>query len=205
MIRGLQIVGLLISLIIVITLLQPSREQDPKPWDIQLMPDGNSRVFNLHLDHSRLRDAQRQFNDLGEVAIFTEQGKQPVLESYFSSVNLAGLSAKVILTLDLSDTELTSMMSNSVKQSQQESGSIKYELIDKDENAVSSSLIKAIDYIPSVTVEKSTIEHRFGKAQEIQQLNESSSQVWLYPDINLKVFINEGNKTIFHYHSKQSS
>lgn len=200
------IFGLLVLLIATITLLQPSREHEPKPWDILIMPDGNSRVFNLHLGHSSLEDAQRQFNDHGEVAVFSKTGGQEAnIEAYFNSVNLAGLSAKVILTFNVPNEEITAILTRTINPSQQESGSIKYELLSSDLASMASKPIKAIDYIPSVTVDQATIEHRFGQAKQIKHTDKSNNQIWFYPDINLKVFFNEGNKTIFHYHIKDKS
>lgn len=202
MLRGMQIVGLLVCLIIIISVFQPSKQEEPKPWDITLMPDGNSRVFNLHLGHSRLVDAQHIFKDLAETAIFAEPDHLGTAEAFFSSVNLAGLSAKVILSLDVSADLLTTMKANSPKQSHQESGSIKYEIANQDAHVMTDSIIKTLEYIPAVTIDESAVEHRFGKPEEIKRLDDSGSQLWLYPSINFKVFITKGSKTIFHYHSR---
>lgn len=194
----------ILLLIAVITWLQPERSHEPKPWDIQLMTDGNSQVFNLHLGTSPLSEAQALFNDHGKVAIFSQVDKRPAVEVYFDSINLAGLSAKVILILDVSAAEVDAMLARSVKVTQQKSGSKKHQLAPSDSQLIVTKPIRSLSYIPSVTIDKTMAKSRFGRPQSIENLNGMGNETWHYPAINLKIFFNPDNKTILYFHHQQS-
>ena len=58
--------------------LNPSDEQESLtglPWQIDIMPDGSTQVFGLHIGTSRLLDAQRILGDDMEVAIIASSAK----------------------------------------------------------------------------------------------------------------------------------
>ena len=58
----------------------------------------------------------------------------------------------------------------------------------------------AITYLPSVRLDAQMIEHRFGHAEQIQQdPNNSNTEIWHYPALNLSIQINENEKTLILY------
>src|SRR5690554_4932225 len=94
--------NLLIGLILVVAglfvmLMLPSPQPPAsKPWEITSMPDGNIKVLGIHLGQTRYRDAQQQLGEFGKTALFTDPDGHVSLEAYFDSINLGGLSAKLV-------------------------------------------------------------------------------------------------------------
>ena len=75
------------------------------PWQIEQTADGSSRVFGLVLGQSNLHEAEKSLRDVAEVSLFaTEQESgdtQHIVEAYFDKVKLGGLSARVVLEMEI--------------------------------------------------------------------------------------------------------
>lgn len=198
------ILSLILLLIVTLTWFQPDNATDPKPWQIIIKEDGNSQVFNLHLGQSKLSEAQTVFRDLGKAAVFTEVNKTPVIEVFFDSVNLAGLSAKVIAIVDIPSKEIEPILSRAVTVTRQPSGAKKHELAENDSHLITNRPIRSLSYIPSVSIDKDTVKHRFGKPNSVQVLSTTDSEIWLYPAINMKVIFNPDSKTVLYFHTKEN-
>ena len=198
-------IGLLITVIGIASLmLLPSKQVPaPMPWEVTLMADGNSKVFDIHLGTTTYRQAQQQLRQYGKTAIFTQEGKAPSIEAFFDSINLGGLSAKLVLNLAIDESKISSMLSHALQARIQPSGARQYQLSNKDNAKLIDAPITAITYIPSVKLDEEMVRYRFGEADEIKQdPDNTNTAIWYYPLLGLAIRINKNEKTILEYRSK---
>ena len=178
----------------------PSKQPEaPAPWEINIMDDGNPEVFNIHIGSSNLADAQRAFNEEAEVAIFEDETNNKLsAEAYFESINLGGLSAKVVLNLAVSQSAMKIMIGRATEGRIQNSGSRKYQLNHIDAQALLAAPVYALTYIPSfVKLDESILTSRFGKPYKQESLN--SKSVWHYPTKGLTAQFSEDEKSLLQY------
>ena len=199
--RAISITLITAAVLTLIVLLIPAKKSPaPVPWQVEIMSDSFPRVLNLHLKNSSYRDAQTQFHDYGDIALFTDANKAPSLEVYFNSINIAGLSAKIILTLAVTEQEITFLLAHSQKSTLQASGARKHEVASQDIANLLDKPIESLSYIPAVRLDKKTVKFRFGEPEKINIENkEETKQVWYYPAIGLTVFIRDKEKTLFQF------
>ncbi len=189
-----------VVLTLLVMLIPANRQPTLVPWQIEIMSDGFPRLLNLHIKNSSYQDAQKQFKDYGDIALFTEPNKAASLEVYFNNINIAGLTAKVILTLDLNEQEITSILAHSKKSTLQASGARKHEVSSQDIASLLNKPIESLSYIPSVRLDEETVKFRFGEPENVYFDDEQQSrQVWYYPASSLTVFFRDKEKTLFQF------
>ena len=197
------LIGLVLTIVgITALMLVPSKQTSaPMPWETTVMSDGNTQVFGIHLGKTKLKQAQQIFNNYGKTAIFNQEGHEPTVEAYFESINMGGLSAKVVLNLLVNEQQIKNMLNNAKQSKLQPSGARQFELNSGDQIHVLDSAISAITYIPSVKLSEEMVLERFGPADDVQQADQQSAlTIWLYSDIGLSVTFNTGEKTVLQYH-----
>ncbi|OUR64397.1 hypothetical protein A9Q79_06905 [Methylophaga sp. 42_25_T18] len=164
------------------------------------MADGNTQVFDIHLGKTTFRQAQSIFKVYGKTAIFSQSEHEPTIEAYFESVNLGGLSAKIVLNLIVTGQPIKAMLDRAHDARLQPSGARRYELHSDDHARLLDSPIIAITYIPTVRLDEKMILDRFGKADNIQQpAQQANNSIWHYPRIGLSVTFNLEEKTVLQY------
>jgi hypothetical protein len=197
------LIGLVLTVVgITALMLIPSKQTSaPMPWETTVMADGNTHVFGIHLGKTKLKQAQQIFKNYGKTAIFAQEGHAPTVEAYFESINMGGLSAKIVLNLLVNEQKIENMLNNAKQSKLQPSGARRFELSSDDHMQVLDATISAITYIPSVKLNEQMVLERFGAADEIRQSdNQSSITTWLYANIGLSVTFNSGEKTVLQYH-----
>jgi len=196
------LIGLFLAAIGVAALMMiPSKQADaPMPWQVTLMPDGNTQVFGIHLGTTTYRQAQENFHSYGKTAIFSQEGLSPSVEAFFSSLHLGGLSAKLVLNLEVAEAQIQGMMSRALEARLQNSGAHRYELSNNDNASLILAPVTAITYIPSVRLNAEMVKYRFGDADliEADSIN-PATEIWSYQDIGLTIRINDDEKTILEY------
>jgi hypothetical protein len=200
------LIGLILTLVgITALMLLPSKQTPaPMPWETTIMADGNTQVFGIHLGNTTFKQAQQLFKSYGKTAIFNQEGHEATIEAYFESINMGGLSAKIVLNLRVDEKQLETMLNNAMQSKLQPSGARRYELNNDDHTQVLDSVISALTYIPSVRLDEKMILDRFGKAANIQQpAQQANISIWRYPRIGLSVTFNTGEKTVLQYHAQQ--
>lgn len=196
------IIGLFVAVVGVgaLMFIPSTQAPAPMPWEITIMPDGNSKVFDIHLGKTTFRQAQQIFSQYAKTAIFTEDGKEPSVEAFFDSINLAGLSAKLVLNLAASEEQITTMLSQALEAKLQPSGARRYQLQSRDHATLLDAPIIAITYIPSVRLDETMIRNRFGEPNSISTTSESiDTKIWDYSATGLTIRLNPAEKTIIQY------
>ncbi len=202
------IVGLLLVFIGIAAIMLIPSPQAPasKPWEVTVMPDNNIRVFGIHLGQTDYKTAQQKLRVFGKTAIFTDPDNKATVEAFFDSVNLGGLSAKMVLNLDVPEYEIAAMLTRATSGKLQPSGAHQHELVEEDKQYLLTAPVKAITYIPSVRLSKDMVEERFGVPGSIKtglpDDKGNRDEIWSYPKLNLTVIYASNGKTLLIYQAK---
>jgi hypothetical protein len=192
---------------IVLLMLLPSPQPDAsKPWEVSMMEDGNPKVLSIHLGSTTYETAQKLFNVYGETGLFEDPDGRTSVEAFFNSVNLGGLSAKVVLNLAVEEDLRTEMKTRAVSSQLQPSDARRYDLSEQDKLILAEAPISSLTYIPSVSLSQEMVASRFGETEEIEQIAGSGSDkpitLWHYPRLKLTVQFQTGSKTILTYQAE---
>lgn len=201
------IIGLIlvISGIAAMLLLPSPQPPASKPWEVTIMPDGNSEVFGIHLGNTNYKKAQENLGVFGKTAIFTDPDNSINVEAYFESINLGGLSAKLVLNLAVPAQQLEAMLERATTGKLQPSGAHQHELAEIDRAALLDAPVNAITYIPSVRLDQAMIKTRFGEPDSTQKNTDAEGvtvNTWQYAEPNLTVNFSEKQKTLLIYSAK---
>ncbi|MDH5546745.1 MAG: hypothetical protein OEZ43_14225 [Gammaproteobacteria bacterium] len=188
-------------LILVIALNLPLSEPETKdglPWQIELT-EQTSRVFGLTLGTSTLAEAESSLKADGEISLFRKNDNDYTVEAYFDKVELGGLSAKMILVMQVPSQELAQMFQHGVRISKAPSGSNKVSIATEDRHRVRDSAIQSITYLPAVNLDAEQILSRFGKPSQRIPDPHNASEHWLYPQLGLDVTLDAKNREVLQY------
>ena len=189
---------------LVVGLMIPSNNQPPEqtfPWQIEVMPNGATRVFGLTLSESTLRQAEEMFGTAAELSLFEPApGKgQRVVEGYFDKVNLGGLSAQVVVVMAFSPEQLQSMFERGARISTLGDGSRKVTLSAQDVAQVRDTPIFTFTYLPRVRLDNALLEKRFGKPDQVITEKDTNTHHWLYPQLGLDIALDTQNNAVLQY------
>ncbi len=169
------------------------------PWDVEALPDGNSRVFGLSVGKSTLADATDVFHFEPQMALIAGPGEEAgTLEAYFESVSLGFVTGKMILTASLPPQTLLDMQKRSVKMESQASGAHRFVLAKEDWKAASSARIGSIALLPSARLDEAIVLARFGRPSERVRTSETTEH-FLYPERGLDISVDSKGKTLLQY------
>ena len=205
--RKIVLIALLAVLIVFSVLYFSTRNMEmPKnqamPWQSFVNEQGNTSVFNLTIGQSDLTDAMRLFGSEVEASLFENEGKEPELEVFFSSTKVGGLSAKVILNLQL-DSERIDILGNNIKESMvMPSGTQKTTFNLAAESAMFALKIKSLTFIPSADLSEDTVLDLFGKAGKVELVDEDLSY-WYYPVKGLRIILSKEHGEILEFYNTE--
>jgi len=133
------------------------------PWQIEVMADGSTQVFGLHIGNSRLADAIEILGDDMELAIIAAPDEVGSLEMYYGHYKAGLLSGKLILLTDISEQDLKRWRDNSPISEYMATGKAKkYTLSEDDIYLVLDEVITGLTFIPAVNLDEEVILARFG-------------------------------------------
>ncbi|MBZ0104445.1 MAG: hypothetical protein K8H84_02335 [Sulfuricella denitrificans] len=199
---------LLVGAVIMVMLLRPesgNREAQPVsglPWQIEILPDGNSRVFGLTLMHSTMGDAKTLFGPDMEVAVIAGQGEAGALEAYYSRVTTGVLTGKMILVAELSKESVARMREHAGKSRITESSARKFTLSPEDLALAYDAPVGSITFIPTARLDEETALARFGQPGERIRASEQVEHL-LYPEKGLALTLDSKGKELLQYVSPQ--
>lgn len=187
-------------LAITLLMLLPSPQPDAvKPWEVVVMPDGNPQFLGIHLGSTTYGEAQKKVGIFGHPALFSDPDGKLSVEAFFESINLGGLSAKLVLTLALTDEALATIKNRATAGKLQPSRARQHELSEQDKLAIQDAAVKSITYIPTVRLNESILLSRFGEPTHKETIKEEdgeASQQWFYPQLNMEVRLRPGHKSV---------
>jgi len=173
--------------------------QDAYPWHIRKNPDGTTRVFGITPTITTLHELELRFKQPAEVTLFVSANGKRVLEAFFSSINLNGLYAKLVLSFDTDKPTLDRLYQHGERISKLPSGDRKVTLTDAGKKLVESMPVASVTYMSSVKLDEKVLESRFGKPQKQIKDPESSAVHWLYPDKGVDIAVDPDAGLVIQY------
>jgi hypothetical protein len=167
------------------------------PWQIEILPDGSSKVFGVILGQTTLGEAKAHLGPDMELAVMVAQGEQGSLEMYYGQYRAGLLSAKLILAADVDADTIALMRENAAERKVLETGARKYLLNRNDHAKAFSATVETIACVPAVNLDHEIIHKRFGETDEVIQ--KGGVTHYLYPDKGLDVILNEEGKEVLQY------
>jgi len=169
------------------------------PWQSYVNDQGETVVFDLTMGKSTLADAMRLFGTEVEASLFEEDNKRD-LEVFFSSTKVGGISAKVILNLDLNNQQF-SYLNNNIKETEVLSIDTKKISFNKaGESSMFALTINALTFIPRADLSADTLIGLFKKPARVD-LVESGIEYWYYPSKGLRIIVDTENKEILEFYT----
>lgn len=192
---------LLFSLLIMGLMMIPSPQQDaPKPWEITQNRDGTVTVFGVNLGTTSYRQVQQLWKEAGETAIFSTPDRPLSAEVFFDRINLSGLSARAVLTLDIEQDLLETMLNRAMAARLQPSGARRFDPSVEDRQRFLEAKVYGITYVPSIRLEEDMLISRFGNPERrIVDPLDAQATLWHYPQSGLTVRLHEKDRVVFTY------
>lgn len=176
---------------------EPSRDDDV-PWHIERVDPGSIRIFGLTLGQSTTNDAEQRFKEEAVPSLFKSPEGKLVAEVFFAQVNLAGLPALIVLTIDVPAPELEGMYERGLRMAATGSGK-KITMTPDDIAKLRTLPITSLTYLPSLRVEEAIFQKRFGvPAQRIRE-KKNGLVHWLYPQDGLDIALSNTDKPLLQY------
>ncbi len=204
MIRLFSLVIFLAMIVIAFMSLKPGSEHATEnvkglPWQIEILPDGNSDVFGVTLGQSTLADAREQFGDDMTLAIIVASGQDSGgLEMFYSRYKAGVFSGKLVLAADMAPEVLAQLRERAIKSEYMKSGARKFTLDPEDWPVAFQTPLASMTFVPTVNIDEASAIKRFGPAAETLRTSEQVTHL-RYPDKGLNLIINADGKDILQY------
>lgn len=204
MIRIFSLLIFLTIVIIAMLSLKPDSERSTEnvkglPWQIEVLPEGRSKVFGVTLGQSTLGDAREQLGEDMTLAIIVASGQDiGALEMFYSRYKAGVFSGKLVLAADLAPEAVMQLMERAIKSGYMDSGARKFTLHPEDLPVALQAPLATMTFIPAVNIDEASAIKRFGPASEIIRASEQVAHL-LYPDKGLDLIINENGKEVLQY------
>ncbi len=192
-------------LLLAIAIYFPSRDKESPvqpqslPWQIETTTDGSIRVFGLLLGQSTVEDAIQRFNENAEVSMFVSPDNKRVVEVYFNNTRLAGLGAKIVLSVAVNEVQLEAIYNHGTRISTLGDGSRKVTLHPDDLLRLKQSPIAGITYLPKTKLDNDLLLARFGEPARRIRETKNETLHWLYPSQGLDIARDKDGRTVIQY------
>jgi hypothetical protein len=173
------------------------------PWQIDVLPDGATRVFGLTPGRSTLEDARKLLGGDVQVALVVAPGESGAVEAYYESFTAGRVMGKMVLTLDTTLAQREQMLKRARKVDFMESTTRRVSLSDEDLAQASTFAITAIAFIPSANLDEQIILQRFGVPAERIRISEEREH-FLYPGKGLDLQLDSKGKELLQYVAPQN-
>ena len=168
------------------------------PWQIEILPGGETRVFGLTPARSTLDEARGRFGMDMEIAVIAAPGEPGSLEAYASNVTTGLITGKMILVADVDRETVAQLRLRAVKSVHMDSSTRKYILRHDDLALAWRSPIAGITFIPAAGLDEQTVLSRFGEPAERIRIDERVEH-FLYPDKGLDLALDSKGKEVLQY------
>lgn len=176
----------------------PQRAVQGLPWQIELLPEGRSRVFGLTLPQTSLDQAWKQLGPDLELAVIAQNGAAGSLEAYADRFTAGVLTGKLVLSFSLDPEALLRLQADAVRRRPTGSGAWRYVLDPRHPGAARDGQLQDITFIPTAHFDAATALERFGTPAERIPGNDGGDH-WLYPDLGLDLILSEQGREVLQY------
>ncbi len=160
-------------------------------------------MFGLSPGNSSLADAIAILGEDYEIAILAKHSQQGALELYYPYFKTGPLRGKLILVVDTDDSYLERLKAEASKKKHLDNGTLQYSLSRDQFLEMQNLKLRSITFAPDARLTREMVEQRFGKASQIIDIDEKTSQ-YLYPRLGLVILINKKGKDLLQYVSPNS-
>lgn len=168
------------------------------PWQIDLLADGNIKVFDLVPGVSTLKHAESVLGENYELAIVSDAGGRG-LEMYFDRYRAGLMAAKIVIGVDVDDVSLRDWQQRAENTEYMQSGTArKASLAQQDVEAAMQTTVSVITFIPAVNLDDEIIRKRFGEPAEVLS-TENGVNHYLYPAKGLDIALSDAGKEVLQY------
>jgi hypothetical protein len=168
------------------------------PWQIDVLPDGATRVFGLTPGRSTLEEARQLLGGDVQIALVVAPGESGAVEAYFESFSTGRLIGKMVLTLDTTLVQREQILKRARKVDYMESTTRRVSLSDEDLALAGAFVVGAIAFIPSANLDEQVILQRFGVPAERIRSSEDREH-FLYPAKGLDLQLDSRGKELLQY------
>lgn len=194
--------ALLAAILLVYPILNKSENTEiitGLPWQIDVMQDGSTQVFGLHMGVSRLADVLGILGDDDvELAIIAASDEIGSLEMYYGHYRAGVIAGKLVVQTSASEQDIKDWRERSLKFDYMASGQAKkYTLSGEDLKMALNEVITGLTFIPALNLDEEIILSRFGEPAERVKLEDAMH--YLYPEKGLDVALFEDAKEIIQY------
>lgn len=193
--------GLLIVILFAVGLPSCSREEHPGdepvtglPWQIDLLPGGDTRVFGITPGQTTLGRAIDLLGNDMDLAIIASPREAGVLEAYYSHYTAGPITGSLILVMEITADALAGWRERAFR----DGGTRRYHLHPDDLPQAYRAPVGAITFLPSFGLDEAIAQARFGVPAEVIQ-DEARQQHWLYPEKGLDLVLDADGKDILQY------
>lgn len=186
-------------------LLSACGKSDPQavdnlPWQVSKTAEGHTRVFQIELGKTTLRQAIELWHSFPELAVMQARNNSYSLEAYFGKQRLGVFEAKLVAELASDPAALDKFAQEHIKREPQASGAWRLTVSEANQKLANDFPIKYLIYIPVVNYEPDIILSRFGTGAERVKLTETVD-AWFYADRGLAMLIDAQGGDMFYYSS----
>ncbi|MBT9496733.1 MAG: hypothetical protein IV103_05530 [Zoogloea sp.] len=168
------------------------------PWQIETLPSGESRVFDLTLGRSTLADAKARYGTEMQLALVAEPDEDGNVEGYYESATAGFVAGKLIVTAELPKDVIEGMRERAPKTEYMQSTTRKAKLADADLAAALAAPIRGMAFIPSAQLDEAIVLERFGQPTERIRVNDHVEHL-LYPAKGLDLVLDSKGKELLQY------
>jgi hypothetical protein len=173
-------------------------EKSDLPWHIGHPTADTSQIFGITLGLSDTNEAEQHFQEAAKPILFKSPSDKLVVEVFFEEVKLAGLKARIVLSIAVPDAELPGMFERGLRMNATGSGK-EITLTPDDIARVFTMPISSLTYMPAIRLEDEIFAKRFGQPQLRIKEKKSGAIHWLYPQHGLDITLGGGEKPLLQY------
>lgn len=169
------------------------------PWQVDVMPDGSTQVFGLHIGVSRLSDVLGILGDDDvELAIIAASDEVGSLEMYYGHYRAGVIAGKLVVQTSASEQNIKDWREHAAKFDYMASGQAKKYILSADDLKLAlNEAVTGLTFIPSLNLDEEIILARFGEPAERVQLEGATH--YLYPQKGLDIALFEDTKEVIQY------
>ncbi|VAW52477.1 hypothetical protein MNBD_GAMMA06-1226 [hydrothermal vent metagenome] len=168
------------------------------PWQIEILADGSTQVFGLHIGTSRLSEVIEKLGSDMELAIIAASDEVGNLEMYYGHYRAGLLSGKLVIQTKIDEQKIKHWRDNALKSEYMATGlAKKYTLSADDLLQVLNETVTGLTFIPAVNLDEEVILARFGEPDQYIEL--AGVTHYLYPAKGLDIALHETSKEVLQY------
>ena len=169
------------------------------PWQVDVLPDGSTQVFGLHIGVSRLSDVLALLgSDDVDLAIIAATDEVGSLEMYYGHYRAGVIAGKLVVQTSANEQDIKNWRENAAKFDYMASGQAKKFILSEDDlKLVLNEVVTGLTFIPAMNLDEEIILSRFGEPD--RRVQSDGVVHYLYPEKGLDVALFYEGKEVIQY------